>query len=79
MRSKEVVIDSSRNERRVNSTYRDRLDLEAKKLYNVKIAELDKLGDPYAAQKKPLATLEWHNWPSCSGLSRYIHVQLPNR
>ena len=57
-------MDSSRNEGRVNSSYYDGLDLEAKKRYDVKIAALGKLGDPYAAQKKSLTTLEWHNWPS---------------
>ena len=64
MHSKEVVMDSSRNEGRVNSSYYDALDLEAKKRYDVKIAALGKLGDPYAAQKKSLTTLEWHNWTS---------------
>ena len=44
-----------------NSSYYEGLDLEDKKRYDVKIATLGNLGDPYAARKKLSTSLEWQN------------------
>ena len=44
-----------------NSSYYEGLDLEDKKHYDVKIATLSNLGDPYAARKESSTSLEWQN------------------
>ena len=60
-RVRKMRIDQSRNEASANSSYYEGLDLEAKKHYDVKIATLRNLGDPYAARKKSFCL----NHPGC--------------
>ena len=68
-RARKMMIDSSRNEASANSNYYEGLDLEAKKRYDVKVATLGNLGDPYAARKKSSTSLEIMAELAISGVS----------
>ena len=59
------MTDSSSSGVSFHSKYYQRLDFEAKKRYDVMLATLGSLGDPYDATKKPtISQVEWQHWPS---------------
>ena len=61
------MTDSSSSWVSSHSKYYQGLDVEAKKRYDVKLATLGSLGDPYDAEnlKKPtICQVEWQHWPS---------------
>ena len=61
------MADSSSSCVSSHSKYYQGLDIEAKKRYDVKLATLGSLGDPYDAEnlKKPtISQVEWQHWPS---------------